>query len=132
MKYFWLLITDKTNALVINNSLPSHQHWPSARPFKKNSLHDSLFNHILCGLSRPSCVKKKMKRTFGMPTKSSWSVYEIESVESLVKDIKRIQTWWTIYAAGQCPFKLKSLRLDDEHFDITSAIAVKHYVDTLK
>ena len=131
MKYFWLLITDKTNVLTINNSLPCHQHWPSTRPFKKNNLHDSLFSHILCGLNRPPFVKKKMKRTFGMPIKSSWSVYEIESVETLLKDVKRVQSWWSLNGKAEIPFSIKSLKLNHEHFDVTSAIAVKQYADSL-
>jgi hypothetical protein len=132
MKHFWILITDKKHILVIDDgtsiSLPHHAHWPANRPFKRNNMLDALFDHILCGVSKPETKKTKMKRVFGMPPKSCWAIYEIADLEALVKNLKKVKLWWTHNAGASLDWRTRSMEISEfKNLDITSATLVQQF-----
>jgi hypothetical protein len=134
MKYFWILVTDNINVLTIDDgstaSIPNFTHWPANRPFKRNNMLDALFDHVLCGLQRPDLKKTKMKRIFGMPVKSCWAVYEIDNIDLLVKNLKKIKVWWTHHAGASIEWRVRSIdKTDVKLLDVTSAAIVQDYFD---
>jgi hypothetical protein len=91
-------------------------------------MHDALYDHILCGLKKPFLKKHKMKRVFGMPVKSSCVIYEIDNVDLLVKDLKKLKMWWTVHAGASLDWKLRSISIDDSKLlDVTSAAIMNNF-----
>ena len=73
-----------------------------------------------------------MKRVFGMPAKSCWNVYEIDDVDDLVKNLKKIKLWWTRHANAKNNWHFRSIDLkQSQSLDVTSATIVEEFVSKI-
>ena len=92
---------------------------------------DALFDHVLCGMPRPTLKKRRMKRVFGMPAKSCWAIYEIDNVEQLVKSLRRLKMWWSNNAGASLDWRPRSinrLEVKLDGLDVTSASIVQEFL----
>ena len=65
-----------------------------------------------------------------MPVKSCWAVYEIDNIDLLVKNLKKVKVWWTHYAGASLEWRVRSIdKTDIKLLDVTSAAIVQDYFD---
>ena len=113
----YVLVTDGTRGIaVVKNSkleLPSYKEWPIHKKVPNTNWPQKLMSHILYDSIYEWPRPIKPKKTFGLPDKTSWTIFKIspDCFTDLAKQAKNTSLWFFRNANAKVPWTLKFLKL---------------------